>query len=424
MLSFHDTFYFAPGQICLYGLESTVLDWPDFSWLSRFLNNLIIVLWSTVLSPFAQQIFQLRGAFNKFPDFFVQAFKIVVDSWKFSILLLYILWDDWPTFMTSASNQQLQQQLEYILLKPDCHSWWVSKMQSDNMLLQYSVCKAFTVMEVWHYERCAQSWPKRKTTGSLSNLLFDRNFKAYVGSTLSDLHNQEGGISLGSFFVLTLFSIKINCIIKYLNPGINSAQYVDNFHDMQQIQMHPHNRNPFSTECGQDQKWATNNGFRFFKSTNDGFRFFKSKTQCVHFCSFKKMHNDLAIKLEGTKILIFEEYKIFGVIFYRNLSFILHLKCLKSKCNSSNERWCTQNRGLTNKPDKNCMDHKVHSGVSLCCNGKSDGLRNRSKRVHTPVVLLHSLSGKYPWERYEPPYPPSYGLNSTITVLLGEWLWH
>ena len=27
----------------------------------------------------------IRGAFNKFPDFFIQAFKIVVDSWKFSI---------------------------------------------------------------------------------------------------------------------------------------------------------------------------------------------------------------------------------------------------------------------------------------------------------------------------------------------------
>ena len=26
--------------------------------------------------------------------------------------------------------------------------------------------------------------------------------------------------------------------------------------------------------------------------------------------------------------------------------------------------------------------------------------------------------GKYPWERYEPPYPPSYGLNSATTVLL------
>ena len=23
-----------------------------------------------------------------------------------------------------------------------------------------------------------------------------------------------------------------------------------------------------------------------------------------------------------------------------------------------------------------------------------------------------------------PPYPPSYGVNSTTTVFLGEWLWH
>ena len=72
----------------------------------------------------------VRGAFNKFGDFFVQAFEIVVDSWKFCMLLLYILWDDWPIFMISGSNEQLQQQLEYSLLKPDCHSWWISKIQS------------------------------------------------------------------------------------------------------------------------------------------------------------------------------------------------------------------------------------------------------------------------------------------------------
>ena len=40
--------------------------------------------------------------------------------------------------------------------------------------------------------------------------------------------------------------------------------------------------------------------------------------------------------------------------------------------------------------------------------------------IVSEFALLHSLSGKYPWERYEPPYPPSYGLNSTTTVLLGE----
>ena len=56
-------------------------------------------------------------------------------------------------------------------------------------------------------------------------------------------------------------------------------------------------------------------------------------------------------------------------------------------------------------------------GVSSWCNGESDGLRNRCKRVRN--------SDKYPWERYEPPYPASYGLNTTTTtVLRGEWLWH
>ena len=73
----------------------------------------------------------IRGSCNKFPDFFCTG-KIVVDSWKVSILLLYILLDDWPIFMISASNEQLQQQLEYTLLKPDCHSWWISKMQSGS----------------------------------------------------------------------------------------------------------------------------------------------------------------------------------------------------------------------------------------------------------------------------------------------------
>ena len=74
--------------------------------------------------------YNIRGAFNKLSDFFVQAFKIIVAAWKFSMLLLYILWDDWPISRISASNELLQQELEYTLLKPDCHTWWISKMHS------------------------------------------------------------------------------------------------------------------------------------------------------------------------------------------------------------------------------------------------------------------------------------------------------
>ena len=46
------------------------------------------------------------------------------------MLLLYILWDDWQIFIISSSNEQLQQQLEYTLLKPNCHWWCISKMLS------------------------------------------------------------------------------------------------------------------------------------------------------------------------------------------------------------------------------------------------------------------------------------------------------
>ena len=59
----------------------------------------------------------IHGAFNKVPAFFfVQALKIVVDSWEFSMLLLYILWDDSPIFMIWGSKEQLQQELECNLL--------------------------------------------------------------------------------------------------------------------------------------------------------------------------------------------------------------------------------------------------------------------------------------------------------------------
>ena len=77
------------------------------------------------------------------PAFFVQAFKIVVDSWKFTMLWLYILWDDRPIFMISRSNQQLLQELEYTLLKPDYPSWGISKMQCGCEEERYAIKLCF-----------------------------------------------------------------------------------------------------------------------------------------------------------------------------------------------------------------------------------------------------------------------------------------
>ena len=74
-----------------------------------------------------------------FQTFFEWVLKIVVNTWKFSMLLLYILWDGWPIFIISGSNEQLQQKFEYTLLKPDSHSWWFSKMQSDTLEERYAI---------------------------------------------------------------------------------------------------------------------------------------------------------------------------------------------------------------------------------------------------------------------------------------------
>ena len=64
------------------------------------------------------------------------------------MLLLYILWDDWQILMISGSNEQLQQEFEYTLLKPDGHSWGISKMQSgreDTLQERYAIklCSKF-----------------------------------------------------------------------------------------------------------------------------------------------------------------------------------------------------------------------------------------------------------------------------------------
>ena len=78
-----------------------------------------------------------------FQTFFVREFKIVIDSWKFTMLLLYILWDDWPSFMIWGSKELLQQEFEYSLLKPDCHSWGFSKIQSDTLEERYAIQLCF-----------------------------------------------------------------------------------------------------------------------------------------------------------------------------------------------------------------------------------------------------------------------------------------
>ena len=63
----------------------------------------------------------------------------------------------------------------------------------------------------------------------IKNFLFERTFRARMGSTFSNSEHQEEGVPQGSILSVTLFSIKINNIVKCLTPSIDCALYVDDF---------------------------------------------------------------------------------------------------------------------------------------------------------------------------------------------------
>ena len=69
------------------------------------------------------------------------------------------------------------------------------------------------------------------------------------------------------------------------------------------------------------ENWALYNDFKFFKS----------KTQCVHFCQLRTLHDNPQLYLYGSLIPVVDEAKFLGVIFYRKLSFIPRIKYLKAK---------------------------------------------------------------------------------------------
>ena len=149
--------------------------------------------------------------------------------------------------------------------------------------------------------------------------------KVRVGTTLSDLQGQEEGVQQGSILSVTLFSIKINNIVKTLNPGVDCSLYVDDFLICYRSK-HIHTIERQLQQClNKIQNWALENGFQFSKT----------KTQCMDFCQLWGLHNDPVLKLDGVEIPVVEQYKFLGVICDKKLSFIPHINYLKAKCHKA-----------------------------------------------------------------------------------------
>ena len=98
----------------------------------------------------------LQGAYNKFPDFFCTGSK---NYWRLLkihyVIAIYVM--RFMIFMILDSSEQLQQELEYTRLKPDYHSWWISKMQSDTLEEQYAIKFCFKLGKKCYRNVCDDS---------------------------------------------------------------------------------------------------------------------------------------------------------------------------------------------------------------------------------------------------------------------------
>ena len=134
---------------------------------------------------------------------------------------------------------------------------------------------------------------------------------------LSEEKQQEMGVHQGSVLSVMLFNIKINNIMKNINSRTNCALYVDDFLICYRERNMKHIERQLQICLDKIHKWTT----------EDGLKFLKEKTKCVHFCNQCKLHLDPVLKIE--------HYKYLGIIFDRKLSFVPHIKYLRTKCNKT-----------------------------------------------------------------------------------------
>ena len=134
--------------------------------------------------------------------------------------------------------------------------------------------------------------------------LSDRKFRVRIGSTLSKIKNQEEEVPQGSILSVTLFNIKINSITNCLNPGVDKFLFVDEFCITSTSKYIRTAERQLQQDINKINKCGMINSFKISKT----------KTQCVHFCQLRKMHNNPTLNLEGSEIPVVDQYKFLGVI--------------------------------------------------------------------------------------------------------------
>ena len=158
----------------------------------------------------------------------------------------------------------------------------------------------------------------------IGNFLTDRAFQIHLGTILSDVFHQEEGVPQGAILSTTLFNVKINDIVKQVDPGVECSLYVDDFIIMYKSLTIDAIQRKLQHTINRSEKWSLKNGFTISKN----------KTVAMHFCSDKKCM-DPVLKLDNDHIQFVKEAKFLGLIWDTKLTFEPQIKYLKARCQKS-----------------------------------------------------------------------------------------
>ena len=136
----------------------------------------------------------------------------------------------------------------------------------------------------------------------IGKFLSDRTFQVHLGTILSDkIFHQEEGVPQGAILSTTLFNVKINNIVKQVDPGVECSLYVDDFVIMFKSPTIDAIQRKLQYTINRLEKWTLQNGFTISKN----------KTVAMHFCPDKKCM-DPVLKLDNDPIQFVKEAKFLG----------------------------------------------------------------------------------------------------------------
>ena len=202
---------------------------------------------------------------------------------------------------------------------------------------------------VWRY-RILQMLVASGIDGAM--LIFVRNFlmkrfiEVRVNGFLSKRVELINGVPQGSVLSVTLFLITFNDITRCIPRPIKKSIFADD------LTVYCSGKDLLTTqEILQDcldnlLKWAQKTGFKFSNS----------KSVCILFSKSKTGNQEPALYLNNHELEVVKETKILGLIFDTKLTWIPHLKYLRTDCNKrlniirtlSKRNWGADQKLLTN----------------------------------------------------------------------------